>query len=170
MTSTTLNIDKGKSVLEIEVIEIKLNSKNLDKMVLSKIDKCIPYHILFLLEYEGMYQAFISYKEIENEKIKVNKYYHTQWLEKENLPCKIEGLNMDSVYENFIRQIAGAELNVGSEEKNNLKEDIEQAEEKKQLEKQISALQAKIRKTKQFNRKVELNNELKKLKKMLEKF
>ena len=43
-----------------------------------------------------MYQAFISYKEIENEKIKVNKYYHTQWLEKENLPCKIEGLNMDS--------------------------------------------------------------------------
>lgn len=158
LTSTTLNIDKGKSVLEIEVIEIKLNSKNLDKMVLSKIDKCIPYHILFLLEYEGMYQAFISYKEIENEKIKVN------------LPCKIEGLNMDSVYENFIRQIAGAELNVGSEEKKNLKEDIEQAEEKKQLEKQISALQAKIRKTKQFNRKVELNNELKKLKKMLEKF
>ncbi|BDA10226.1 hypothetical protein MU1CBH_12540 [Megamonas funiformis] len=117
-----------------------------------------------------MYQAFISYKEIENEKIKVNKYYHTQWLEKENLPCKIEGLNMDSVYENFVRQIAGAELNVGSEEKNNLKEDIEQAKEKKQLEKQISALQAKIRKTKQFNRKVELNNELKKLKKMLEKF
>ena len=170
LTSTTLNIDKGKSVLEIEVIEIKLNSKNLDEMVLSKIDKCIPYHILFLLEYEGMYQAFISYKEIENEKIKVNKYYHTQWLEKENLPCKIEGLNMDSVYENFIRQIAGAELNVGSEEKKNLKEDIEQAEEKKQLEKQISALQAKIRKTKQFNRKVELNNELKKLKKMLEKF
>ena len=47
---------------------------------------------------------------------------------------------------------------------------IEQEEEKKQLEKQISALQAKIRKTKQFNRKVELNNELKKLKKMLEKF
>ena len=170
LTSTTLNIDKGKSVLEIEVIEIKLNSKNLDEMVLSKIDKCIPYHILFLLEYEGMYQAFISYKEIENEKIKVNKYYHTQWLEIENLPCKIEGLNMDSVYENFVRQIAGAELNVGSQEKKNLKEDIEQAEEKKQLEKQISALQAKIRKTKQFNRKVELNNELKKLKKMLEKF
>lgn len=167
LTSTTLNIDKGKSVLEIEVIEIKLNSKNLDEMVLSKIDKCIPYHILFLLEYEGMYQAFISYKEIENEKIKVNKYYHTQWLEKENLPCKIEGLNMDSVYENFVRQIAGAELNVGSEEKKNLKEDIEQAEEKKQLEKQISALQAKIRKTKQFNRKVELNNELKRLRKII---
>ena len=168
LTSTTLNIDKGKSVLEIEVIEIKLNSKNLDEMVLSKIDKCIPYHILFLLEYEGMYQAFNSYKEIENEKIKVNKYYHTQWLEKENLPCKIEGLNMDSVYENFVRQIAGAELNVGSEEKNNLKEDIEQAEEKKQLEKQISALQAKIRKTKQFNRKVELNNELKRLRKIMQ--
>ena len=45
---------------------------------------------------------------------------------------------MDSVYENFVRQIAGAELNVGSEEKNNLKEDIEQAEEKKQLEKEIT--------------------------------
>ena len=77
-------------------------------------------------------------------------------------------MNIDSVYENFVCQIAGAELNVGSEEKKNLKEDIEQAEEKKQLEKQISALQAKIRKTKQFNRKVELNNELKRLRKIMQ--
>lgn len=122
---------------------------------------------LLLLEFEGKYQAWISYKEIVNDTVKVNQYYHTAWVDEESLPCKLEGLDMNAVYENFVRQIAGAELS--ADENTNLKEDIEQAEEKKQIEKQIKVLQAKIRKEKQFNRKVELNNELKRLRKIINK-
>lgn len=37
-------------------------------------------------------------------------YYHTDWLEEVKLPIKLEGLNLDSVYENFIKQIANFRL------------------------------------------------------------
>lgn len=159
---TTINLEKGRNIAEIEVFELKLNTMQFDENILLQIDKVIPYHILFLLEYEGKYQAWIGYKEIDDKKIKVSQYYHTQWLDEKSLPCKMEGLDMDSVYENFVRQIAGDELK--SNEKTDLKEDIEKAQERKKIEKQISILQAKIRKEKQFNKKVKFNNELKILK------
>ena len=162
---TTINLEKGRNIAEIEVFELKLNTMQFDENILLQIDKGIPYHILFLLEYEGKYQAWIGYKEIDDKKIRVSQYYHTQWLDEKSLPCKMEGLDMDSVYENFVRQIAGDELK--SKEKTDLKEDIEKAQEQKKIEKQIKSLQTKIRKEKQFNRKIELNNELKKLKKQL---
>ncbi|WP_303995340.1 DUF4391 domain-containing protein [Megamonas hypermegale] len=165
IASTTINLEKGRNIAEIEVFELKLNTMQFDENILLQIDKGIPYHILFLLEYEGKYQAWIGYKEIDDKKIRVSQYYHTQWLDEKSLPCKMEGLDMDSVYENFVRQIAGDELK--SKEKTDLKEDIEKAQERKKIEKQIKSLQTKIRKEKQFNRKIELNNELKKLKKQL---
>ena len=49
-----------------------------------------------------------------------------------------------------------------------LKESVERDEKKKQLEKQIAALENKMRREKQLNRRMEMNAELKKLKTRLE--
>jgi hypothetical protein len=38
------------------------------------------------------------------------RHYHTDWLEEDELPLKLEGLNVDAVYENFVRHIAGDKL------------------------------------------------------------
>ena len=46
--------------------------------------------------------------------------------------------------------------------------DVERSERKRELQKQIDDLLAKIKKEKQFNRQVELNAEVKKLQKMLD--
>lgn len=62
---TTINLEKGRNIAEIEVFELKLNIMQFDENILLQIDKVIPYHILFLLEYEGKYQAWIGYKEIK---------------------------------------------------------------------------------------------------------
>ncbi len=59
----TMNLAAREAVTEIEVIEICLSAPQLDEAVLRQIDKEIPYHILFLLEYEGKYQAWTAYKE-----------------------------------------------------------------------------------------------------------
>lgn len=48
---------------------------------------------------------------------------------------RIDGLNLDAVYENFVRQIAGDALKADSGE--SLKASVERDEKKKQLEKQI---------------------------------
>ena len=75
-------------------------------------------------------------------------------------------MNIDTVYENFVRQIAGNTLRADSGE--SLKDSVERDEKKKLLEKQIAALKSKIRRERQLNRQMEMNMELKKLKKILE--
>ena len=58
IASATMNLAAGEAVTEIEVFEVCLSACRLDEAVLRQIDKEIPYHILFLLEYEGKYQAW----------------------------------------------------------------------------------------------------------------
>lgn len=77
----------------------------------------------------------------------------------------LEGLTIDAVYENFIRQIAGDRL-VGNEN-TTLKESVEQQKQREQIEKQIVALETKMKKEKQLNRKMELKAEIKKRKQIL---
>lgn len=168
-TSTT-NLATGNDVTELEVFEVRLNSPVLDDGLLRQIDREIPYHILFLLEYQRKYQAWIGYKEAAasgNKAFKVNGYYHTEWLTEDELPLKLEGLSVDAVYENFVRQIAGDKLKSEATGES-LKESVARDEQKQALQKQIDTLKAKIRKEKQLNKQMEMNNELKKLKKKLE--
>lgn len=164
VAATTVNLAPGTIVDEVEVFEIKLNSASLDEAVLRQIDREISYHIIFLLEYEGKLQAWTAYKEktpTANAVFKVGKYYHTEWMTEAELPIRIDGLNLDAVYENFVRQIAGDALKADSGE--SLKASVERDEKKKQLEKQIAALEKKIRREKQLNRQMEMNASIKKL-------
>ena len=171
IATTTTNLAAGKYVTELEVFEIKLNRPLQDDSLLRQIDKSIPYHILFLLEYQDKYQVWIGYKEATQSGInafKVNNYFHTDWLKEDELSLKLDGLNLDAAYENYVYQIAGDILNQNNQE--SLKDSIDRSDNIKQLEKQIEALQVKIRKEKQLNRQIEMNTELKKLKKRLENF
>lgn len=168
VAATTVNLAPGTIVDEVEVFEIKLNSASLDEAVLRQIDREISYHIIFLLEYEGKLQAWTAYKEktpTANAVFKVGKYYHTEWMTEAELPIRIDGLNLDAVYENFVRQIAGDALKADSGE--SLKASVERDEKKKQLEKQIAVLENKMRKERQLNRQIEMNATMKKLRKEL---
>jgi septal ring factor EnvC (AmiA/AmiB activator) len=70
---------------------------------------------------------------------------------------------MDSVYESFIRQIAGTRLEVST--KGILKDAVTRDKRRQKLQKEIASLENNVRKERQFNRQVELNGELKRLKK-----
>lgn len=167
---TTTNLTEGKYVTEIEVFEINLNGSQVDIDLLKSIDSIIPYHILYILEYNGKYQAWIGYKEgtnIEKKISKVDRYYHTDWMEEKDFVVKLEGLSLDNVYENLVRQIAGDKLQLGNTTES-LKQSVERDKEIETLKKQINILQGKIRKEKQLNKQMEMNTELKKLRKALE--
>lgn len=87
------------------------------------------------------------------------RYYHTDWLPLEEMPVKLEGLNIDTIYENFLRQVAADQLQINDED--SIKHAIEKEEKRRLLKKQIAALQNKIRKEKQLNRQMQMNIELK---------
>ncbi len=170
LAPTTMNVAPGEQVTEIEVFEVRLNTPTLDESVLRQIDREIPYHILFVLEYEGKYQVWIGYKETAEsgkKAFKVSRHYHTDWLVENELPVKIEGLNLDTIYANFVRQIAGDSFQSSPAE--SLKESVEKDERRQLLTKQLDTLQVKLRKEKQFNKQVQINSEIKNIREELEK-
>ena len=169
LAATTLNLVAGEAVTEIEVFEVRLTAPQLDEAVFRQIDRRIPYHILFVLTCEGKAQAWIGYKEAAvsgSNTFKVKRYYHTDWIPENELQFHVDGLNIDAVYENLVRQIAGNVLQSDSGE--SLQVSVERDEKRRKLEKQIAALKNQMRKEKQLNRCMEYNAELKKLRKELE--
>lgn len=169
LAASTINLAAGETVTEIEVFEIQLQEPNLDEAVLRQIDKEIPYHILFLLTCDGKEQAWIGYKEAaESGKnaFKVSRYYHTDWMPEGSLQFTIDGLNLDAVYAGLVRQVAGDVLS--SPQGETLQESVARDEAKQQLLKQIASLETKMRREKQLNRRMEINAELKKLRRELD--
>lgn len=172
IAASTTNLLEGKTVSEVEIFELQLTRPTLDVSVLRQIDKEIPYHIVFLLSFNDKYQLWIAYKEAAlsgKNAFKVDMYYHTEWLPEKELPLVIEGLSIDQIYENFVRQISGDALKTTTGgESESLKESVERDKQIQLLQKQIDVLQMKICREKQLNRQMELNSELKRLKRELQ--
>lgn len=166
ISPTTINIAPGQTVDEIEVIEIKLNQQSLDEAVLRQIDKEVPYHILFVLSCGNKVQAWTGYKQAAEggtKAFKVNKYYHTDWMLADELILEIEGLNMDAVWNSFIIQVGGVEIEQGK----SLDEQIEVDDLKAKLKKDIEKIEKQARNEKQPNKKFQLASQVKELKKQL---
>lgn len=98
--------------------------------------------------------------------LRLTAIYSTDWLDEDDLPVHLEGLTLDAVYENFVRQIAGDALGAG--ESTSLKDSVEQQKQREQLEKQIATLEAKIRKEKQPKKKFEMVQQAKVLQKTVQ--
>lgn len=103
---TTLNISAGK-LLELQVFEVQLKSHDISEYVLRHIDKHIPYPILFIVKRGSSQKAVISFKEqnlrVENN-MKVDTYFSSQW--STDLRLELKGNSVDSVYQNYLYQIA----------------------------------------------------------------
>lgn len=153
----TMDVVPGPAVSEVEVFEIALTEAPLPDALLRLIDQAIPYHILFLLTWDGLCQAWLAYKDTSGSAPKVGRYYHTGWLPEEELPLRLAGRTTDDVYENFLRQIAGGRL---AGPPLPLKEAIRRDGEREVLEKQILALEKKLHKERQPNRQYPIFKEL----------
>ena len=75
----------------------------------------------------------------------------------------IQGQSMDAVYNGLLSQISG--LSVSTQEK--YKEQVDLRKQIESVQKQIVSLQKKIKAEKQFTRQIELNTEVKSLRRFL---
>ena len=155
LANSTVGISAGESIKEIQLFEVKLRQRELDKRVLPAIDKAIPYKILFILVFDNKAQAWIEAS---------GTFYNTDWQPLDGYTLKFEGLNLDAVYENLARQIAGGRLG----EEGDITEAVDRDKQRQKLGRDIAALEKKLLREKQFNKQVELNGELKRLRKELE--
>lgn len=151
LSEDTLGISKSQDVEEIQIFEIILKEKVLPKNIIKIISKAIPYKILFVLKYDEDY----CYS------IKVDDIYFTEW--NEEIKFNINGLTLGTIYENIVKSIIKENDNT-----NTFDDIIENKSKVDELSKKIEQLANKVNNEKQFNKKVELNLELQRLKKEME--
>ena len=157
LADSTMAISAGETVAEIQIFEIQLRQRELDKRVLPAIAKAIPYKILFILVFGDEAQLWIE---------AAGMFYNTDWQPLGGFALKFEGLNLDAVYENLARQISGGRLGTDGD----IEEAVDRDKIRQKLEREIAALEKKLLREKQFNKQVQMNTELKQLKKEMEKF
>lgn len=159
---STANLAHGENVKEIQVFHLTLNVPDPDEKILRKIEQTIPYHLLFIMEFDGEFQLWLT--PVSNSQ---TPFLRTSWREWDALPIRLEGMNMDEVYENFIHQLAVSEDPYWNT-KCPIEENLALQTQRKKLEKEIAALRKKIVAEPQFNRQVEMNQKIKQLKNELE--
>lgn len=152
ISQDNLNIAKTDEVEEIEIFELVLKEKCDVKNIIKVITREIAYPILFKINYKNEYMFAIKYE---------SDIIQTEW--NENIEISINGLDLNAVYENLVKQIAGIDNN-----SIDVKKELEKIKEIELLEKEINKLKSNIEKEKQFNRKVELNKKVRKLEKEME--
>lgn len=159
LSKETTNLEPTKEVEEIQVFEVFLKTENLSKGVLENIDRVIPYPILYILRFNDKNKLVIAYKEknkLDENRMVIHSYYETKWVKEDEINIDIlSGLTLKDVYDNIIRQLLPIE---------NTEDDIEDLIELNQrieaLKKDIEKLEKRMHREKQFNKKVDINREL----------
>ena len=99
----------------------------------------------------------------------MDTYFSTGWNDPKLNEIKIDGLDIDAVFSNFIRQIAGDKLTFAksTDVPKTIKEDVETLKEHERIQKQIDALTRKINAEPSLGKKQELAEERYRLKSLL---
>ena len=148
-----VNIPAGEDVKSFFVLLVSLKKKKYDEKTIATLSKLIPQNILFVLEYENESRLAIYH----------TKVMQTEWKPTENQRIELQGLNLDTVWENIVKSL---EFGVWNEELS-LDENLALHEQQEKLQKQITKLEKQARTERQPKKKFELHQIITKLKKEL---
>jgi hypothetical protein len=168
LSPQTVNLPADGFVKEIQVFLIDLRENNLNPEVLKTIDKAIPSPIIFILKANNKIRYVISYKrQSEADKLKwvISEYFFSPWMnenqQRQPLPV---ALNLKKLYEILIKNISPISI-LPDEDMEDFIARVEMIHIK---QKEVERIRNKIRREKQFNRKVQMNTQLKKISKEIE--
>lgn len=149
-----ISVEAGKKIKGFYVMLVTMKKSDFNEKNIVLLSKLIEQNIVFVLEFEGKYKIAVYY----------SKLMQTAWLTPDAAVIRLEGLNLDSIWNNIIIQIGNIEL----EEGNTLDTQLDINEERAKIEKQIAMLEKKLRTEKQPKKKFEIAQQIKKLKDELE--
>ena len=168
LSSATINLPASDGVQEIQVFTIALRTGELSQEVMHTIDKAIPSPILFELKYGGKTKYAASYKrpsEADKNKWVVSSYFQSDWMKDDGPASELPvALNMGALYHSFLTSLSPLPFRQGEK----LDSLVSRVDLLRIKEHEAEKLENRIKKEKQFNRRVELNRELNELKAEIE--
>ena len=174
----TINVqaymDEVREYPEIEVIEVIVNKDYGLNRIAEIIMRTIPYPMLLIFKLEDKIRFYMAHQrtnQSDSSKNTIEEFVSTDWLESDSalfdkLDIKqMRFINFYTLYSDIVDAISIYKLstimptddNITGTEARELSAKIEE------IEQEITSLRAKLKKESQFNRKMELNIEIKRL-------
>lgn len=166
LAPSTINVEDGEQVHEIVVFSAVLKDKDCPNDVFLFIDRNMPRHVVFILEYEDRYKVLLNYKawkDGQNSQFDIIKTFATDWLTAERLLLTLEGQTMDALYEAMAGQVSG----FGTTKAEDTKRIVELEGLIDKAKREVESIQKRIRNERQLNRQMELNGAARGIKKQI---
>lgn len=162
LAEATINLPGNASVPEIQVFQIDTKSGDVAEQVLSVIDKAIPYPVIFEVTRAtgGVTEVRMvaAHKLLGSGAPKLSAYYSTDWqpanAERRSLPAAI---SLPALYAALLEPLTPVAVRPGEE----MSDVADRLATVRKLEREITALERKLRTEPQLNRKIELRRTLK---------
>ncbi len=162
LAEETINLPSTPTVPEIEVFQIDCKRDDVADAVLAVIDKAVPNPIIFEITRESRGRSEIrmvaAHKTFGTSSPKVQSYYSTRWMptdaERVALPTAI---SLPALYAALLAPLTPIETRPGED----ASEVGARLEAVRRLQREILALERKIRSEPQLNRKLALRRALK---------
>ncbi|MEI3321589.1 MAG: DUF4391 domain-containing protein [Eubacterium sp.] len=153
ISEASVRIKATEKIPAIFVVQVEMKRKEYDDKNIIMISKLFGQKLLIVLHYESLYQLAIY----ETRLLK------SEWEKEDDFSLKLNGLDMNQVWDNFVTQVSGIEVSDG----NTLAEQINIEAEKEKIKKQIADLECKARKEVQAKKKFEMVQQINQYKERL---
>ncbi|PHR02209.1 MAG: methyl-accepting chemotaxis protein [Halomonas sp.] len=165
----TVNLPATPAVAEIQVFRISLKGASLDHEVLKAIDRAIPFPLIFELVQGGRIKLVAAYKRpaqnpksaADSSRWVMGSYFETDWQPESSprQPLPV-ALNLGVLYEKLMYHLSP----LIPRPQEPLADLLERGEQVQARQREIDRITSQLKREKQFNRKVELNTTLRRLK------
>ena len=150
ISSYSVGVAEGETVKAFYVILVCLKRKDYDDKTISMLFRLIDNKMILVLQYETESRVAIFH----------GKLIQTEWKPTDAFSYSLQGLNLDSVWNNLIIQIG----DIHPENGRSIEEQISFDEQRKKIEKEIASLEKMARAEKQPKKKFELVQQINRLK------
>jgi len=160
----TINVPATNAVPEIQIFSITLKGDSLKEDILRCIDGAIPFPILFELTHGARCKMVAAYKrpsEADSRKWVVGNYFASEWLPADTQRVRLPvALDLASLYSALLSSLLPHAALPGE----GMSARIGRIELIRQRQREVDKLTSQLEREKQFNRKVEINANIRNLK------
>ena len=164
----TINLPAKQGIAEIAIIELRLKTPELDEDVLHAIDKLVRIPIVYQLQYDEQIKTIVAYKrpsDADANQWVVEAYFGSEWQSANSPATELPvALDLAGLYEQILQTYILQPPRPGE----SLKAQVERIKTQRLQQQACQKLEMQINKEKQYNRKVDLNSQLRECRQALQ--
>lgn len=157
LAEDTIRLRGTTAVPEIQVFSVETKGEDVSDDVLTAIDKSVHFPIIFEIVSNGRVRTVAAHKSLQGKSLIVGAYFRTEWqpadASRRPLPT---ALDLSSLYEAILAALLPIETRAGE----TVSEATDRLARARRLQREIAALEKKLRTEPQLNRKIALRGQI----------